>query len=133
MEVQDKMLYKSEDGNTKIDEADFAFDHGKIIRDAIQFVQNKMLTTTIAVKLLPREFTISELHQVISAVVPTFTPSTSNFARDLVKTKSRDGMLEEVWDEQGNPKKSTIYSARPAQLYRFRNEFEPQVSIYPRV
>lgn len=123
---------ESEDGSLAITKTDLAFDHGEIIADALRFVETKVMTTTVAKTLLPEEFTISQLHQVVSAVVPFYAPTTTNFARDLVKTKSRDGLLEEVLDENGTPKTSSDYSARPAKLYRFRPGFEPRLSIYPR-
>lgn len=126
------LRYRSEDGAVVLTDADLAFDHANIIQDALRFLENKMLTTTVAATLLPREFTIAELHQVIRAVVPNFSVSATNFARDLVKTKSRDGMLEEVRNLDGTLKKSNRYSARPAQLYKFNATFEPHVSLYPR-
>ncbi|KPV41788.1 NUDIX hydrolase [Alicyclobacillus ferrooxydans] len=122
----------SQDEATILTDDDLAFDHANIIRDALRFLENKMMTTTVAATLLPPEFTIAELHQVIRAVVPSFRVSTTNFARDLVKTKSRDGMLEEVRHIDGTPKKSNRYSARPAQLYKFNAAFEAHVSLYPR-
>lgn len=109
-----------------------AFDHGGILRDSFKFVQQKILTTTVAKTLLPEEFTIAELRQVVSTVVPEFSISTSNFTRDLVNTKSRYQLLEEVVTSNGEPKKSSEYSSRPAQLYRFKEGYETQLSIYPR-
>lgn len=128
---QGEIHYETEDH--KIIASDLAFDHGQILLDALHFVQNKMITTTIASTLLPEAFTIAELYQVIATVVPSFTPTSTNFARDLVKTKSRDGLLEEVTDEKGNRKKTSQFSSRPAQLYKFRADFEPRISVYPRV
>ena len=122
----------TEDGTTTVDWSELAFDHAEIISDALKFVQNQILTTTIAADLLPKEFTIAELHQVISAVVPSYGQMTTNFARDLLKTKTRNSMLKEALDEHGELKKSSQYSARPAQLYRFNEEYEPWLSIYPR-
>lgn len=133
MRTQDEgFVCESEDGSLLLKKADLAFDHGEIVSDALRFVETKVMTTTVAKTLLPEEFTITQLHQVISAVVPFYTPTTTNFVRDLVKTKSRDGLLEEVLDENGTSKTSSDYSARPAKLYRFRPEFEPRLSIYPR-
>ncbi|WDL97516.1 NUDIX hydrolase [Alicyclobacillus sp. ALC3] len=123
---------ESQDGSVALTRTDLAFDHGEIISDALRFVESKVMTTTVAKTLLPEEFTITQLHQVISVIVPSYAPTTTNFARDLVKTKSRDGLLEEVLDENGTPKTSSDYSARPAKLYRFQPEFEPRLSIYPR-
>ncbi|MCL6454013.1 MAG: NUDIX domain-containing protein [Alicyclobacillus sp.] len=126
------LVLESEDGAITLHAADLAFDHASIIADALRFVENKVMTTTIARTLLPKEFTIAQLQQVIAAVAPSYRPTTTNFARDLLKTKTRDRMLLEVLDEAGRPKKTRQYSARPAQLYTFNRAFDARVSIYPR-
>ncbi|WP_416825208.1 NUDIX hydrolase [Ectobacillus polymachus] len=132
--TEDNILrFESEDETVTINKTELAFDHAHIIQDAVKHIQNMILTTTIAKTLLPEEFTIAELHQVISTIAPNFVVSTSNFTRDIVKTKTRDRMLEEVKDSDGTPKKSNQYSARPAQLYRFSKSYEPKLSIYPRL
>ncbi|NIK80402.1 ADP-ribose pyrophosphatase YjhB (NUDIX family) [Paenibacillus castaneae] len=104
-----------------------AFDHHQILTDALQGIRRKMLTTTIAKQFLPKEFTLSELYQIIRTVVPGFEEP--NFIRKLTSTKSRSSIIEEVTDEKGNPKQSNQYSQRAAQLYRFTND-EPHLSIY---
>lgn len=106
---------------------DLAFDHKLILRDALQEIRKKMLTTTIAKEFLPEEFTLSELYQVIQTVVPDFEEP--NFIRKLTSTKSRSRIIEEATDENGVPKQSNQYSQRAAQLYRFTKE-EPRLSIY---
>lgn len=113
-----------------VDEAlamELAFDHGRILRDALERVRAKMLTTTIAKEFLPEEFTIGELYQVIRTVVPDFEEP--NFIRKITSTRSRHGLLEEAKDEQGKPKQSNRYSQRAAQLYRFTGHV-PELSIY---
>lgn len=129
----DTLRFANSDETIMVNQNELAFDHSTIIHDAIKYIQNTILTTTIAKTLLPEEFTIAELHQVISTVAPNTIESTSNFARDIVKTKTRDSMLEEVMDSDGMPKKSNRYSARPAQLYRFNKAYKPNVSIYPKL
>ncbi|WP_248931011.1 NUDIX domain-containing protein [Paenibacillus hamazuiensis] len=104
-----------------------AFDHRKILQDALSQVRHKMLTTTIAKEFLPDEFTISELYQVIRTVVPDFEEP--NFIRKITSTQSRKGIIEEVRDLSGEPKMSNRYSQRAAQLYRF-TDYVPQLSIY---
>ncbi|GGD93844.1 NUDIX hydrolase [Paenibacillus nasutitermitis] len=104
-----------------------AFDHRVILEDALRIIRDKMLTTTIAREFLPEEFTISELYQVIQTVVPEFAEQ--NFTRKITSTQSRQGIIEEVTDEDGRPKQSNLYSQRAAQLYRFR-ELAPRLSIY---
>ncbi|PYI51550.1 NUDIX domain-containing protein [Paenibacillus flagellatus] len=106
---------------------DLAFDHGDIVRDALEKVRVKMLTTTIAKQFLPAEFTIGELYQVIRTVVPDFEEP--NFIRKMTSTQSREGILEPARDENGALKRSNRYSQRAAQLYRFTG-CEPKLSIY---
>jgi ADP-ribose pyrophosphatase YjhB (NUDIX family) len=106
---------------------ELAFDHREILEDALGKVKEKMLTTTIAREFLPEEFTLSELYQVIQAVVPEFEEP--NFIRKITSTKSRQGILEEAADEEGRPRYSNRYSQRAAQLYRF-TDLTPQLSIY---
>ncbi|MFC4596659.1 NUDIX hydrolase [Cohnella hongkongensis] len=108
-------------------EMTLAFDHRAMLRDALEHVRGRMLTTTIARQFLPEEFTISELYQVIETVVPEFEDQ--NFIRKVTSTQSRKGILEEVRDRNGERKMSNRYSQRFAQLYRF-TERQPKLSIY---
>ncbi|UKS26719.1 NUDIX hydrolase [Paenibacillus sp. HWE-109] len=106
---------------------DLAFDHKRILGDALHEVRQKMLTTTIAKAFLPEEFTIGELYQVIQTVVPEFAEQ--NFIRKITSTQSRKRIIEEVLNPDGTLKGSNRFSQRAAQLYRF-TEVEPQLSIY---
>lgn len=106
---------------------DLAFDHEIIVRDALEQIQTKMLTTTIAKEFLSEEFTISELYQVIQTVVPTFNER--NFIRKITSTQSRKGIIEEVLDHNGQAKCQIVTPQRAAQLYRF-TDYVPQLSIY---
>lgn len=90
-----------------------AFDHRTIFRDALDHIRLKILTTTIAKEFLPEHFTISELYQVIRAIVPTFEEC--NFIRKITTTQSRKGILEEVRDQNGQLlTMSNRYSQRTA-------------------
>jgi len=102
-------------------------DHGRMVRTALERVRRNMLTTTIARRFLPEEFTISELYQILETVVPEFEEK--NFIRKITSTRSRKGILEEVRDRDGLPKTSNRYSQRAAQLYRF-TDYEPRLSVY---
>lgn len=110
-----------------LDDLQLAFDHREILEDAYLRIQQQMLHTTIAKQFLPPHFTLGELYQVIQTVVPDFAEL--NFIRKITSTRSRQGILEEVRDENGKPMLSNQYSQRPAQLYRF-TDFTPQLSIY---
>lgn len=103
---------------------DMAFDHGKIIRDALEHVQRQMLQTTIAKEFLDEHFTLAELLQVIQTVVPSYEITKTNFIRKMLMTKKRP-IVEPVEGAF-----STEYSQRPAQLYRFVPDYEPRLSIY---
>ncbi len=110
-----------------LEELELAFDHRDIIVDAYRKIQLQMLQTTIAKQFLPLHFTLGELYQVIQSVVPDFEEP--NFIRKITSTRSRQGILEEVRDENGKPLSSNQYSQRPAQLYRFSDRV-PRLSIY---
>ncbi len=87
-------------------DTELAFDHRTIFRDVLDHIRLKMLTT-IAKEFLPEHFTISELYQVIRAIVPTFEES--NFIRKITTTQSRKGILEEVRDQSGQLTMSNCY------------------------
>lgn len=113
--------------NEALEDLDLAFDHREILQDAYKRIQQQMLHTTIAKQFLPPHFTLGELYQVIQTVVPDFAEL--NFIRKITSTRSRQGILEEVRDENGKALLSNQYSQRPAQLYRF-TDYTPQLSIY---
>lgn len=100
---------------------DLAFDHRKIIEDAIQVIRQKMMETTIAKEFLPEEFTYSELQAVLLTV--TDDPAIALDAAFARKIKSLP-FIEEV-----KGKKTTRTSKRPTQLYRFV-DVELNHSIY---
>ena len=106
---------------------ELAFDHQEVILDALEQIRSKMLLTSIAKEFLPEEFTLSELYQVIQTVVPDFEEA--NFIRKMKSTQSRSGVLEQVMDAKGEPKKSNEFSQRAAQLYRFAGVM-PKLSLY---
>lgn len=107
-----------------------AFDHNEILRDALARIQRKLLTTPIAKEFLDEEFTITELYNVIKAVVPEFDDDDkTNFARKLTATKTRKGLIEKATNQNGEQKYSDRYSQKMTKLYRFTS-YEPKLSIY---
>ncbi len=100
---------------------DLAFDHAKIIRDAIKVIQRKLLETTAAKDFLPAEFTYSELQAVLMTVT-----SDSAIALDAAFARKIKSLpfIQEV-----TGKKTTRTSKKPTQLYRFI-EVEVNSSLY---
>lgn len=88
-----------------------AFDHAKIITDAITVIRQKLLETTVAKEFLPDEFTYSELQAVLLTVTDDSAIALeSAFARKIKN-------LPFIQEVEG--KKTTRTSKRPTQLYRF--------------
>lgn len=104
---------------------DLAFDHRKIIDDALWFIKKDMALTTLAQHFLPEEFVLSELQGVLLTVLND--PAISTDAAFFRKAPTLP-FLEAVV-ENGKPKKLNRYSKTPAQLYRF-TDFQPMVSVY---
>lgn len=128
-EVLEKMKKGNPDGDFEENDNTLAFDHNIILQDALERIQEKMLTTDIAREFLPEEFTITELLQIIQTVVPSFDEERSNFVRKVTSTKSRSNLIEEVLDENENPKTTSEFSQRASKLYKFTGNL-PKLSIY---
>lgn len=103
-----------------------AFDHRKIISDALHFIKRDMIQTTVAKNFLPQEFTLSELQRVLLTVGED--PRISNDSVFFTKAPKLP-FIEKALDEEGKPKKTKRNSFRPSQLYTF-NDFEIVESIY---
>lgn len=102
-------------------------DSSPFYQNAFNYIEDKALNTLSFSKFfLPEEFTIAELMLVASICSPNFETFRSNFSISLTDSKSKSGMLLECLDEQGKKKKSTKFSRRPAQLYKFNNDFIPK-------
>jgi 8-oxo-dGTP diphosphatase len=86
-----------------------AFDHERIVLDALERVRGKLWYSNIAVGLLPPEFTIAQARQVYERLAGVeYDPG--NFSRDL----RASGLVVEtgrVGDHAG--------AGRPARLFRF--------------
>lgn len=105
---------------------DLAFDHKRIITDALELIKREMVQTTVAKNFLPKQFTLSELRDVLLAVVsyPTIEEKSVFFK----KTPALP-FIKLVVDRQGNPKTTTKNSYRPARIYTF-TDISPIASIY---
>ncbi|GAA2855852.1 NUDIX domain-containing protein [Paenarthrobacter ilicis] len=62
---------------------DLAFDHEVILQDGLARLSGKMEYTTVAARLLPHEFTLTQLRSVYDAVWDTTLPA-GNFTRKMM-------------------------------------------------
>lgn len=87
---------------------ELAFDHSKIITDALERVRSKLEYTSLATRLIAEPFTLSELRRVYEAVWGT-TLSKPSFDKRM----GRADLVLPVEDASPAPT-----GGRPAQLYR---------------
>jgi 8-oxo-dGTP diphosphatase len=89
---------------------ELAFDHRRIISDALCRIRNKIEYTNIAFQLLPKKFTLSELQKVYETVL----------GKKLDKRNFRKKVKEvNILLEYNETKMVGIH--RPAKLYSFRD------------
>lgn len=92
------------------DALQLAFDHGKIIGDAVERVRSKLEYTTLAARFCPPEFTISQLRRVYEAVWNARLEP-ANFHR---KVRSTPDYLRST----GHRTEPSPTGGRPAEKYR---------------
>lgn len=87
-----------------------AYDHDEMLKVALSRLRTRITYTTLISKLMPKEFTLSELEQSFEAVVKKDLDK-RNFRKKLHKL----GVLREL------SKKRTGAKHRPASLYTFQS------------
>jgi len=86
-----------------------AFDHGKILRAALDRVAGKLWWSNVAVGVLPGDFTLADAREVYEAIAGvSYDPAT--FGRDLRAT----GLVEATGAVRRESR------GRPAAVYRFK-------------
>ena len=96
-------------GETALDRADLAFDHGDILRDAVERLAGKLWYSELARHLLPEEFTIREAWALFDAIEQK-GHSITNFKRDIKNRIIETGNVRVYAEGRG----------RPAALYRWK-------------
>ena len=109
-------------GEIEVGNARLAFDHKRIVRDAVERTRSKLEHTALAAKFCPPEFTIAQLRRVYEAVWSTRLDP-GNFQRNVQESgafekrggsvpsfRSRRGRRAALWSVRG----STLHDDRPA-------------------
>ena len=92
------------------DALELAFDHGRIIKEAVERVRSKLEYTTLAARFCPPEFTVTQLRRVYEAVWNARIEP-ANFHRKV--TRSPDYLRS-----TGDRTDPTAGGGRPARTYR---------------
>jgi 8-oxo-dGTP diphosphatase len=96
---------------------DMAFDHGEIVRYALQRLRYKLEYTSVGFELLPNEFTLSELQAAYEIVL----------GENLDKRNFRRRILAAAVLVETNQYRGGEGQGRPARLYRYKQNAVTQV------
>ncbi len=89
---------------------ELAFDHGEILRYALQRLRYKLEYTSVGFELLPNEFTLTELQTAYEIVL----------GKELDKRNFRRRMLEAGILTETTRYRESEGQGRPARLYRYK-------------
>lgn len=95
-----------------------AYDHNEILDVAINRLRSRSTYTTLISKLMPKEFTLSELEKTYESILKTRFDK-RNFRKKILKLK----ILKEL------PYKRTGGAFRPAALYSFMSSKVKEIEI----
>ncbi len=95
-----------------------AYDHDEILSMAVERLRSRVVYTTVISKLMPREFTLTELEHVYESILHTGLDK-RNFRKKIAKLNLITPL----------PHKRTGGAFRPARLYRFSSEKVKEVEI----
>ncbi len=101
-----------------------AFDHARIIVDALKRIRLTLESTMVARRFCPDRFTISQLRNVYEAIWGT-TLDPGNFQRKVLQSKDFIAPVAQ-WNTPGRK------GGRPARLWRAPNERSELVKPFPR-
>lgn len=95
------------------------WDHKEIIKLALKNLQKRLLDSNIACRLLPKYFTLPELHKMYELILSQ-PLDRRNFRKKFLKL---DLIEKTKLEERGN-------KYRPASYYRFKTEQHKEISIF---
>ena len=95
-----------------------AYDHDKILELALNRLRSRIRYTTLISKLMPEEFTLTELEKAYESILKTDLDK-----RNFRKKISKLGILKEL------PRKRAGGRSRPAKLYKFSKNKVSEVEV----
>jgi 8-oxo-dGTP diphosphatase len=95
-----------------------AYDHDEILSTAVARLRSRITYTTVIGKLMPREFTLTELEQTYESILKTNLDK-RNFRKKMAKISFITAL----------PHKRTGGAFRPAQLYKVSSEKVKEVEV----
>ena len=95
-----------------------AYDHDEILDAALKRLRSRIRYTTLIQKLMPKEFTLTELEQAYESVLGTDLDK-RNFRKKILKLEVLTAL----------PHKRTGGRFRPAQLYRFASAKVDEIEV----
>jgi len=88
-----------------------AYDHDEVLATAVERLRSRTTYTTLISKLMPSEFTFTELEQAYETILHTDLDK-RNFRKKIKKLNILTAL----------PRKRSLGRSRPAQLYRFASK-----------
>ena len=97
---------------------ELAFDHSRVIKDALEAVRKDVLQTTVVKNFLTEEFKLEDLRQVLLAII---NDPVVNSKSAFFRKAPRLPFIIEALDKNQVPKTAvpTSTTKRPTKLYRF--------------
>lgn len=95
-----------------------AYDHNEILSVALGRLRSRITYTTLIEKLMPEEFTITELEHCYEGILKADLDK-RNFRKKILKL----GIITPI------PKKKSGGRSRPAQLYRFASKKVTEIEV----
>ncbi|MBQ2462928.1 MAG: NUDIX domain-containing protein [Clostridia bacterium] len=121
VETGRELLRITDRDGREMQEADFAFDHERIVRTGIQRIQGKLNYTPIGFAFLndPEGFSLSEVQEIHEAILG-YALDPSNFRRQMLKQYEESGTLSQT------EKTEIRRRGRPAALYQWKDRRQTQ-------
>lgn len=103
---KDQLVLSEEKGQASLTLNDLAFDHGEIVKMALERLKNKVEYTDVGFELLPKHFTLNQVQKVYEALLQRKV-NKPNFRRDIIQKCEADGKM--ILLKMGRPAASYHY------------------------